>query len=213
TGSVSSSRQTVIGPGTFAGTPVTIVETRGIVNGVLATDGSSRTYYEDRGATAGVIATQSFDAGGNLISTTTYSPVDYAPKFGTIGQTYAGAFKAITNGSTGGFSTTSTVDYSYSVTLTANENVTVPAGSFAACRAELTRFTSSTTVAVTGLPGGITGGGSSFTCSGTGFSHSASIGNVRSFTDTSTCSGTSSPQTSKVTNELLRAFVDGKTYP
>ena len=213
TGIVSSSRQTVIGPGTFAGMPVTIVEGRSIVNGVLATNGSSRAYYEDRGATVGIIGAQSFDAGGNVLSTTTYSPVDYAPKFGTIGQTYAGVFKSITNGSAGGFGTTATVDYSYSVTLTANENVTVPAGSFAACRAELTRFSSSTTVAVTGLPGGISGGGSSFTCSGTGFTHNASIGNVRSFTDTTTCSGSGTPQTSKVTNELVRAFVDGKSYP
>ena len=213
TGNATFSRQTVIGPGTFSGTAVTIVEIRNVVNGVLATDGYARLYYQDRGATIGVIGSESFNGSGGILATTTYSPVDYGPKIGTVGQTYAGAFKATAISSAGGFGTTATVDYSYSVTLTAMENVTVPAGSFSACRGELSRFSSSTTVAVNGLPVGIPGGGSSFSCSGTGNSHIASIGNVRSFTDTTTCTGASAPGASRVTTELVRASVDGKAFP
>ena len=114
---------------------------------------------------------------GSILATTTHSPVDYAPKVGTIGQTYAGAFKATAISSAGGFGTTAT------------------------------------TVAVNGLPVVIPGGGSSFSCSGTGKSHKASIGNVRSFTDTTSCTGATAPGTSRVTNELVRALVDGKAYP
>ena len=208
-GTVSFSRQTVIGPGVFSGTAVTIVEGRSLVNGVPATSGYSRTYYQDRGTTIGVIAVESFDASGAVVSTTTYSPIDFAPKFGTIGQTYSGAYKATAVASAGGFSTTATVDYSYSVKLEGLENVSVPAGSFSACRSDLLRFSAMTSVTIAGF-GGAT---SNFTCSGTGISHNASIGAVRSFVDTSTCAGTGASGISKVTNELVRATVDGKSYP
>lgn len=210
---IAYQRETVIGPASFQDTPVTIVEIRTITaTGGAVNEGYSRVLYEDRGATIGAVAGEGFDAAGAKTLTTTYAPIDFFPKFATIGASYGGAFKATSVGSAGGFTTNAVTDYSYELKVTGNERVTVPAGSFDTCRSELTRFTANVSFAITGFPVG----GFASTCSGIGSANGASIGVVRSVNDSNTCTGTTADGAAaiyKTTRELVRASVDGRSYP
>ena len=136
----SEYRSIVIGPGTYKGQSVIIVEGRAIANGQLIANASyNRTYYDDRGATLGVIGIDQFNPDGSIGSTTTYSPVDYQPKTYAVGANYSGRSRATAVAITGGFTTTVIADYTYTGSITGTETVTVPAGIFSnACVATST---------------------------------------------------------------------------
>lgn len=65
-------QQKVIGPGTYLGKAVTIVESRSLINGVPDAANYHYNYYEDKGATIGIIAIDQFSPTGK--TTTTYDP-------------------------------------------------------------------------------------------------------------------------------------------
>jgi hypothetical protein len=200
--SSSDSRSTVIGPGTYNGKSVIVVEQRTLKNGqVDSTQPYSRFYYDDRGTTVGVIAADVFDVSGNKVSTTTYNPVDYAPKQGTVGLTLGGSYKATTVSTVGGFSTTVTTDYSYSGSITGRETVSVTAGTFDACVFNLTNVTATVTTALGAF------GNYSTTCQGSGKSWVSAPGVVKGTNTQTSCTGNAVPGTTisatNSTSELI----------
>ena len=215
----SDYQQKIIGPGTFQGRAVTILETRNFVNGVLSPNEYAYAYYDDKGSTAGVIAAESFSPSGKV--TTTYDPVDYSPKVFAVGQTYGGTFTATTVGNQGGFTTNAKTIYTYAGSVPASESVTVPAGSFAGtCKFVSTRISTRTTFEILGLPtvpGVPSIGGFDFTCDAQVTSNSGVIGTVKSQQLAGTCAGSFAPGTQPVANasttELIRATVNGRSYP
>jgi hypothetical protein len=213
---------TIRGPGTFQGRAVIVVEIRNLVNGQPDTAGYSNLYYEDRGSTIGVIGAQSFIGTSTTPqATTTYSPVDYAPKTFSVGATIGGTFTASTNANQSGLTTTAQTVYTYSGTVASNENVTVPAGSFATCRTVLDRISTRTSFSIAGLPSipGVPSSNFDYTCNATGTGNSGSIGGVRSTSNATSCTG-AFPQGVTATSlqinnvsELVRASVSGRSYP
>ncbi len=184
----SDSRNTIIGPGTFNGAAVTIVETRALVNGQIdTTAGYSRTYYDDRGTTAGVVAVDAFGADGVKGATTTYSPVDYQAKTVSAGDSLSGHFKATTVSTSGGITVTASTDYTYNGTVAAAESVTVPAGTFNACVFNLANITIVTSTSLGAF------GNYSTTCGGSGKSWFSTPGTVKSQSNQTSCTGTAVP--------------------
>jgi hypothetical protein len=218
----SDAIHTIKGPGTFQGRPVIVVEIRNLINGVPDTAGFTNLYYEERGSTIGVIGAQSFIGalGAGATSTTTYNPVDYAPKVLTVGQSFGGTYTASTVATTSGFSSTIATVYTYSSSITAAENVTVPAGTFnGTCRGTQDRITTRTTFSIA-LPVPVPGlGGYDFTCNATGTGNSGAIGGVRSTSNTTSCTGTFAQGVAAnsfigtSTQELIRATVNGRSFP
>lgn len=96
---------------------------------------------------------------------------------------------------------------------TGNESVTVPAGTFGTCTFQLDNITTTTNF----LLAGIAFGGYNFMCSGTGTANAAAIGGVRNAIDSAACSGSiaggASPPPIRSTTELVRATVNGSSYP
>ncbi len=219
---VSEAIHTIKGPGTFQGKSVIVVEIRNLINGVPDTQGFTTLLYEERGSTIGVVGSQTFIAsqGTTPTATTVYSPVDYAPKTFTVGQTFGGTYTAKTLGNTSGFVTEATTVYTYSSTASGVENVTVPAGTFnGTCKVENARVTTRTTFTIT-LPVPIPGlGGFDFTCNATGSGNYGAVGTAKSVGNTSQCTGSfatgvvASAFTGQSTQELVRATVNGRTYP
>lgn len=219
TGQTGETQFKVLGPGTFQGRPMIIVENRGIVNGVPDAANYSYTYYEERGLTIGVVAAESFSAGGKQL--TTYEPVDYAPKVFSVGQAFGGTYTATTVGSQGGFTTNAKTVYTYAGSVTGAESVTVPAGTFAnACKSVFSRVSTRTSFEILGLPTipGVPGvGGFDFTCDVNVTGYNSLVGTVKSVQSGGVCSGTfgpgALPVSNAITNELVRATAGGRSYP
>jgi hypothetical protein len=219
TNTFGDSQVKVIGPGTYQGRPVIIVENRGMTNGVPDAVNYTYTYYEDRGATSGVIAAETFSPSGK--SLTTYDPVDYAPKVFTVGQGFGGTYTATTVSNQGGFTTNAKTVYTYAGSVVGTENVTVPAGNFTGtCKTVFSRISTRTTFEILGLPtvpGLPSIGGYDFTCDVKATGNNGAIGTVKSVQENSVCSGTfapnTTPPTNAITSELIRATVNGRSYP
>jgi|GEM_PF-1350407 len=215
----SETQEKMIGAGTFQGKTTMIMESRGLINGVPDPVNYAYLHYEDRGSTAGVIAGESFSATGKV--TTTYDPVDYQPKVVSVGQTASGTYTANTIGTQSGFGTLAKTIYSYTSRVTGTETVTVPAGTFVnACKAEATNVSTRSSFAITGLPAGIPGiGGFDYTCTiPSTTSLVSAIGNVKYNGVTGTCTGSFAqgvpiPNIPTTVTELVRATVNGRTYP
>lgn len=220
TGQASEALHTIKGPGTFNGRSVIIVEIRNLVNGQPDTQGYTNLYYEDRGTTVGVIGAQTFiNSVVTAQSTTLYSPVDYAPKVLTSGQSFSGTFTATTDATTSGFTSRIQTVYSYQASVTGAENVTVPAGTFAACKTTTSNVSTRTTFTIN-LPVPVPGlGGYDYTCNASGTGNMGSIGQVKATSNTASCTGTfaqgvsASSFTGVSTTELVRATVSGRSYP
>jgi hypothetical protein len=219
---VSEAIHTIKGPGTFQGKSVIVVEIRNLINGVPDTQGYTTLLYEERGSTIGVVSSQTFitSQGTTPIATTTYSPVDYAPKVLTVGQSFGGTYTAKTIGSTSGFVTEATTVYTYSSSTSGTETVGVPAGTFnGTCKVDNSRVTTRTTFTIA-LPVPVPGlGGFDFTCNATGSGNYGAVGTVKSVGNTSQCTGTfatglsATSFTGLSTTELVRATVNGRTFP
>ncbi len=180
----SDLRTTVIGPGSYKGQPVIIVEARAIANGqLIANAGYTRSYYEDRGSTTGVIAIDQFNADGSIAVTTSYLPVDYQPKTYAVGANYSGQSRATTVAMTGGFNTTVITDFTYTGSITGTETVTVPAGTFNNACVATSTVNLVTTVNFPGL------GDVATTCAATAKGWLSPIGNVKGQVIQSSCVG------------------------
>ena len=212
----SEMQQKIIGPGTYLGKAVTIVEGRNLINGVPDAANYVYTYYEDKGATIGVIAVDQFSPTGT--TTTTYNPVNYIAKIISSGDIYGGNYIATTTGVASGFNFSAKTYYNYNAHTTGTEDVTVPAGTFTGtCKVFLDIVTTRTTFELVGFPGL---GATDVTCvlTGDGVSSNASaIGNVRTFGKVQLCTsaipGGALPPQIPTTTELIRATVNGKSYP
>jgi hypothetical protein len=220
TGAATDALHTIKGPGTFQGRSVIVVEIRNLINGQPDTQGYTNLYYEERGSTIGVIGAQTFiNSVVTAQSTTVYNPVDYAPKVLTVGQSFGGSFTASTDATTSGFTSRIQTVYSYQASVAANENVTVPAGTFATCRTNTSNVSTRTTFTIN-LPVPVPGlGGYDYTCNASGSGNMGSIGQVKSTVNTASCTGTF-PQgvtgtsfSGTSTTELVRATVNGRSYP
>jgi hypothetical protein len=218
-GTVAEYQEKIIGPSTFQGKATVMMETRTIVNGVPDPLNYGTIHYEDRGATVGAIAAESFSPSGKV--TTTYAPVDYAPKVLSVGQTYSASSTATTLGTQGGFTTNAKTIYSYNARVTGIETVAVPAGTFSgACKVENTNVSTRTTFEITGLPAGFPSlGGFDYTCNiPSVVSFVGPFGQVKSNGFAGVCTGSfaqgvATPTVVATTIELIRATVGGRNYP
>jgi hypothetical protein len=217
----SDAIHTIKGPGTFQGKSVIVVEIRNLVNGQPDPAGYTNLYYEDRGSTIGVVGAQTFitSQGTAPAATTTYDPVDYAPKTFGVGQNFGGTYTATTNSSVSGFTSQIKIVYNYRASVTGNENVTVPAGTFATCKTSLDNVSLRTTFSIN-LPVPVPGlGGYDFTCNSAGTSNNGSIGGIKNSSTIGNCTGsfaqgvTANNFIGTSTTELVRATVAGRSYP
>ncbi len=219
TGQTGETQFKILGPGTFQGKAVIIVENRSITNGVADPVNFNYQYYEERGSTIGVVAAETFSQDGKQL--TTYDPIDYAPKVFGVGQPFGGTYTATTIGTQGGFTTNAKTVYTYAGSVSGTENVTVPAGIFAnTCKSAFSRVSTRTTFEILGLPtipGVPSIGGFDFTCDVKVTGNNGPVGTVKTVQNGGVCAGIfgpgGAPTATAVTTELLRATVNGRSYP